>query len=84
MQVQEQKQRISDKEALKMLGLAGGVAAVATIAVAPAPAHAAGSADISAEVTALGTLAATALVVALSPFGIYYGFRIIKRVMAGA
>lgn len=40
-------------------------------------------ADIQAQVTSLGTLAAAGLAVVLVPFGIYYAFRVIKRVMSG-
>jgi predicted ATP-grasp superfamily ATP-dependent carboligase len=79
---EDNNQYLQRNNAVKVVVGAVGLAGVA-IAVTEEPAHADAIADLTTTVTSLGTLAAAALVVALVPFGIYYGFRIIKKAIAG-
>ncbi len=56
-----------------------------TLAVTEQPAQAAGGVDdVAGAVTSLGTLAASALAVALVPFGLFFAFKIVRKVMSGA
>ena len=75
--------RIEDKRTGKAVATGAAVAggAALTLAVTEQPAEA-NVADVAAMVTSLGTLAAGALAVALVPVGIYFAFRIVKRVMS--
>ena len=63
-----------------------GAAGIGTVALIGAPVLATGStavADLNTAVTGLGTLAGAAATAAAFPIVIYFGFRIVKRVLAG-
>jgi len=70
------------KRNAKILGLGLGAGAL-TLAVTEQPAEAS-VADVAAEVASLAGLAAAALAVALVPFGLFFAFKIVRKVMAGA
>jgi len=71
----------SDREQLKKVAATSVV--LGTIAMTSQPAEA-NVADVAAEVASLATLAGAALAVALVPFGLFFAFKIVRKVMAGA
>ncbi len=72
---------------LSLNPVVAGASGVATVAMIGSPVFAAAPADpianLNTAVTGLGTLATAAATVAALPVIIYFGYRIVKRVLAG-